>query len=321
MTLTREPFASKKSKATTSFEYSPIIVHTGSIHRASELSAFDCLRIIIIRDGSAFLRGDFGEEIASVGDIVIFGSNVRCKTVPEGHLTSTVIFIDPDYIVDQVFWQYAHVLNDHLDAKEFFAMLYSEPAQVLKVGEEKVDLLMPWLDEMTALSARGSICEHFLRMQALWFLVADAITPHIRVSTAPLNAAQRAQTRPTLPRDRSFTPIREEALIVRGALKEDLARDWKLPEMAAMVHLSTKQLTRVFSSAFGKTPRAYLTMLRVEEMARILRETNTSVAEAGRKVGWNSRSRATEAFRECTGRTPQNYPATGRISGSSGSRV
>lgn len=81
-----------------------------------------------------------------------------------------------------------------------------------------------------------------------------------------------------------------------------------------MVHLSTKQLTRVFSSAFGKTPRAYLTMLRVEEMARILRETNTSVAEAGRKVGWNSRSRATEAFRECTGRTPQNYPATGRIS-------
>lgn len=193
MTLTREPFASKKSKATTSFEYSPIIVHTGSIHRASELSAFDCLRIIIIRDGSAFLRGDFGEEIASVGDIVIFGSNVRCKTVPEGHLTSTVIFIDPDYIVDQVFWQYAHVLNDHLDAKEFFAMLYSEPAQVLKVGEEKVDLLMPWLDEMTALSARGSICEHFLRMQALWFLVADAITPtHPGLDSASERCAARA---------------------------------------------------------------------------------------------------------------------------------
>lgn len=313
MTLTRDSLLDEKPR--TSLAYSPIVVRTGSIQRTSRPSAFDCIRIIVIRDGSAFLQDDFGKKIVTVGHVVILGANVRCTTVPEGHVTSTVIFIDPDYIADQVFWQYAHVLHDLLDAKDFLSMLYSEPAQVLKIGEGQVGRLMPWLDEMATLSVASGVRDHFLRMQALWFSVADAITPHIRVSTTLPGVLQRTQTRPTLPRDRRFTPIREEAITVRNALGEDLARDWKLSEMAAIVHLSTKQLTRVFSSAFGKTPQAYLTMLRVEEMARLLRETEASVAELGRRVGWKSRSRATEAFRECTGQTPQQYRETGRTPG------
>lgn len=41
-----------------------------------------------------------------------------------------------------------------------------------------------------------------------------------------------------------------------------------------MVHLSDKQPSRVIADAYGKTPLAYLTMLRAEEMARKLRETD-----------------------------------------------
>ncbi|MCT1833300.1 AraC family transcriptional regulator [Kocuria palustris] len=307
MTIIGDDVRTEMRGSNSEAEYSPIVVRTGSIHRASEPAAFDCVRIIVVRDGSAFLHGDFGKEPVSVGHIAVLGADVRCTMEPEGHITSTVIFVDPDYIADQVFWQYAHALHDRLDAKEFFAALYSEPAQVLKIGEERVGLLMPWLDEMASLSTKRELPECFLRMQALWFSVADAITPHIRVSKTISNAAQQPQSRPTLPRSRRFEPMREEALMLRRALKEDLARPWKLSDMAAMVHLSTKQLTRVFSTAFGKTPQAYLTILRVEEMARLLRETDVSVADAGRMVGWRSRSRATEAFHECTGHPPKQY--------------
>lgn len=110
--------------------------------------------------------------------------------------------------------------------------------------------------------------------------------------------------------------MRDEALAVRAALQDDLTKEWKLSEMAAMVHLSTKQLSRVFSAAFGKTPQAYLTISRVEEMARLLRKTNATIAETGRKVGWRSRSRAIEAFRECTGHTPQQYRRTRMVADS-----
>ncbi|WP_415142119.1 helix-turn-helix domain-containing protein [Nocardioides sp.] len=78
---------------------------------------------------------------------------------------------------------------------------------------------------------------------------------------------------------------------------------------AAQVHLSQKQLSRVFVDAYGKTPLAYLTMLRVERMARLLRDGEVSIAAAGIAVGWASRSRAAEAFRQCVGVTPQQYRA------------
>jgi AraC-like DNA-binding protein len=46
-------------------------------------------------------------------------------------------------------------------------------------------------------------------------------------------------------------------------------------------------------------------------MARLLRETDLSIAASGRAVGWESRSRAAEAFRECVGVTPHRYRTCG----------
>jgi AraC-like DNA-binding protein len=67
--------------------------------------------------------------------------------------------------------------------------------------------------------------------------------------------------------------------------------------------------TNRFTDAYGKTPLAYLTMLRVEEMARLLRETGLTVEQAGRQIGWSSRNRATDAFKQATGLTPSRYRA------------
>lgn len=83
--------------------------------------------------------------------------------------------------------------------------------------------------------------------------------------------------------------------------------NWTLDVLAARVHLSAKQLSRVFTDTYGKTPLAYLTMLRVEEMAHLLRETGLTIDAAARKVGWASRSRANDAFQECVGMTPSDY--------------
>lgn len=90
-------------------------------------------------------------------------------------------------------------------------------------------------------------------------------------------------------------------------LSDAIAELWTLDDLAGMVYLSTKQLSRVFTDAYGKTPLAYLTMLRVEEMARLIRETDLTIEQAGRQVGWRSRNRATDAFRQATGMTPSSY--------------
>ncbi|KAB1641481.1 helix-turn-helix domain-containing protein [Gulosibacter chungangensis] len=277
------------------------------MHRPVGPVTYDCVKVIVVRDGSALLFSEFGQRIVTVGDIVVLGANVLCGSEPEGHITTTTIYLDTDFVIDQVFWQNAWLLRDRLDAQRFTKALYSEPAQVLRLGEDRTGMLMPWLDELVARSIDGGFAHHFHRMQALWFAIADVVSPFLKVTPIRQSRSQRAHARPTLPRCRRFAPARDEAHQTRATLASDIAMNWTLDVLSARVHLSPKQLSRVFTETYGKTPLAYLTMLRVEEMAHLLRETDLTIDAAARRVGWASRSRANEAFQECVGMTPSEY--------------
>lgn len=277
------------------------------MHRPIGPIAYDCVKVIIVRDGSALLFSEFGQRIVTAGDVVVLGANVLCGSEPEGHITATTIYLDTDYVIDQVFWQHAWLLHDRLDAQRFTKALYSEPSQVLRLGEDRTGMLMPWLDELVARSIDGGFAHHFHRMQALWFAIADVVTPFVKVTPIRQRRTQRAHSRPTLPRCRNFAPARDEAHQTRATLASDIATNWTLDVLSARVHLSPKQLSRVFTEAYGKTPLAYLTMLRVEEMAHLLCETHLTIDASARRVGWASRSRANEAFQECVGMTPSDY--------------
>lgn len=277
------------------------------MHRPIGPIAYDCVKVIIVRDGSALLFSEFGQRIVTAGDVVVLGANVLCGSEPEGHITATTIYLDTDYVIDQVFWQHAWLLHDRLDAQRFTKALYSEPSQVLRLGEDRTGMLMPWLDELVARSIDGGFAHHFHRMQALWFAIADVVTPFVKVTPIRQSRTQRAHSRPTLPRCRNFAPARDEAHQTRATLASDIATNWTLDVLSARVHLSPKQLSRVFTEAYGKTPLAYLTMLRVEEMAHLLCETHLTIDASARRVGWARRSRANEAFQECVGMTPSDY--------------
>lgn len=289
-----------------SVEYQVLLARTQTVHRPIGPLAFDCVKVIVVRDGSAILFSEFGQKPVTVGDVVMLGPNVLCGSEPEGHITVTTIYADTDYLIDQAFWQYARVLHDRLDAPTFVKETFTEPAQIIRLGVDHVGLLMPWLDELVALSLDDEN-EQFHRMQALWSSVIDRIAPHINVTDHRVSPSQRAHTRPVHPRVRRFAPVRSEAITVREAIESAIAEPWTLERLAGMVHLSTKQLSRIFTRAYGKTPRALLTMLRVEELARLLRETDLTIEQAGRQVGWHSRNRATHAFKQATGITPSGY--------------
>ena len=142
---------------------------------------------------------------------------------------------------------------------------------------------MPWLDEMVRLSIDGNPVRHYLRMQALWFQIAYVIAPYIKVSPLRLTPSQRAHIRPTLPRDRRFAPLRAEVRHVAQLLRERPEQRWSLDDLAAEVHLSPSRLSSVFIEAYGKTPLAFLTMIRAEHLAKYLRETDLTVTAA--KIG------------------------------------
>ncbi|WP_294179629.1 helix-turn-helix transcriptional regulator [uncultured Schumannella sp.] len=273
--------------------------------------AYDCVKVVVVRDGSAFLFSEFGRLPVKTGDVIILGANVLAGSEPEGHITVTTIYLDTDYVLDQVRWQYAGFLDDRLDAQEFAETIYTEPAQILRLGEARAGMLMPWLDELVALSVEGDFVRHYYRMQALWFQIMYVIAPFVRVSPVRVSSSQRAHIRPTLPRDRRFAPLRVEVRRAAALLREYPAQRWTLEDLAAEVHLSPSRLSSVFVEAYGKSPLAFLTMIRADYLAKLLRETDLTVTAAMQRVGWRSRSHGTRLFRKYVGVTPGHYRTMG----------
>src|SRR5690625_4211732 len=56
--------------------------------------AYDCVKVIVVRDGSAILLSEFGQQPVKSGDVILLGSNVLCGSEPEGHVTATTVYLD-----------------------------------------------------------------------------------------------------------------------------------------------------------------------------------------------------------------------------------
>lgn len=104
----------------------PLVERTRTLHRPGGLVAYDCVKLIVMRDGSAIVFSEFGKQDVKVGDVIRLGANVLCGSESEGHITAT--YADSDYVLDQVFWQYAALLGDRLATQAFADELYTEPA-------------------------------------------------------------------------------------------------------------------------------------------------------------------------------------------------
>ena len=163
-------------------DYQPILARTRTVHRPIGPVAYDCIEVIVIRSGSAILFSEFGQKPVNVGDVVLLGANTLYGSDPEGHITVTTIYLDTDYVIDQVFWQHAGLLQNRLDAQGFAETVYSEPAQILRLGEDRAGMLMPWLDELVERSIDGGFSRNFYRMQAVRFSIAHVIAPFVKVS-------------------------------------------------------------------------------------------------------------------------------------------
>jgi hypothetical protein len=64
--------------------------------------------------------------------------------------------------------------------QQFAATIYPEPAQLLRLGEDRAGMLMPWLDEPVALTIDGPAIQRLYRNQALQFAVLDVLFPFIK---------------------------------------------------------------------------------------------------------------------------------------------
>ncbi|WP_067531372.1 AraC family transcriptional regulator [Nocardia crassostreae] len=84
-------------------------------------------------------------------------------------------------------------------------------------------------------------------------------------------------------------------------------RAWTVPELGDLAGVSRATLARRFTATVGEPPLSYLTRWRMLTAARLLRETDTSLAAVARKVGYQSEFAFAKAFKREYGSAPGQY--------------
>jgi AraC family L-rhamnose operon transcriptional activator RhaR len=85
------------------------------------------------------------------------------------------------------------------------------------------------------------------------------------------------------------------------------AHRWTLNELADELHLAPRYLIRLFKSATGLPPMAYLAQHRVERAATLLLHTDQPITQVGQAVGWADQNYFARRFKAHYGLTASSY--------------
>ncbi|WP_411506730.1 helix-turn-helix domain-containing protein [Brucella anthropi] len=92
---------------------------------------------------------------------------------------------------------------------------------------------------------------------------------------------------------------------IEAYLKENFQGQISVPDMAALLGISSGHFTTCFKASFGLTPHQYVIKLRLDEAEACLRDTQIPIGEIAARLGFSSQSHLTTAFRKYRGLTPK----------------
>ncbi len=90
-------------------------------------------------------------------------------------------------------------------------------------------------------------------------------------------------------------------------MKEHYMEDIDLGRLSSDMGFTSAYMTKLFNRYVGETPLKYLTSLRIQEAARLLKETSLSIAEVGEQVGYPDQFHFSKTFRKLTTKNPSAY--------------
>jgi AraC-like DNA-binding protein/quercetin dioxygenase-like cupin family protein len=93
-------------------------------------------------------------------------------------------------------------------------------------------------------------------------------------------------------------------------LRENLAREWGVEQLAAAVNLSRSQLTRLYLEHLGISPARRLRDLRIARATELLQTTTLSIKEIAHLCGFAAVEHFSRTYRKATGRRPTHSRST-----------
>ena len=90
-------------------------------------------------------------------------------------------------------------------------------------------------------------------------------------------------------------------------IQQNLDKDLRLAELAALVYMSPYHFARLFKCSTGVPPHRFVVRQRIARASAFLATPQLSIARISRMVGFRTPSHFTTVFRRVTGSTPRGY--------------
>ncbi len=90
-------------------------------------------------------------------------------------------------------------------------------------------------------------------------------------------------------------------------VRDDVGHPWRVPELAAVAGVSSKQLERLTRRTLGISPQRLVQRLRLEHAVELITTTDATLGEVGAECGFYDQSSFTKQFRSVLGLTPGAY--------------
>ncbi len=111
--------------------------------------------------------------------------------------------------------------------------------------------------------------------------------------------------------DNRLTEYHSEQIETVRAIHEQLIshmeQRFTIESLSKQFLMNPTTLKTIFKSVYGTSIAAHMKEHRMEQAAKLLRETGLSIADIAGRVGYDSQSRFTAAFKEYSGKLPKDY--------------
>ena len=107
--------------------------------------------------------------------------------------------------------------------------------------------------------------------------------------------------------NKTFDPLVEN---IKGFIRENMAYDFTMEELAGAFGYTPKYLGRVFKLRTGQSVKEYCNRERVTRAKSLLTGTDLEIEDIALQVGFNSVNYFDRVFRKITGFAPQSYRST-----------
>lgn len=276
-------FVTRTSTHAETFPTAETLVHTAHSHHDSDLEAHghEFAEIVLVRAGSArHLTQNTAVELTA-GSVLTLGPGSWHSYANDTALTLSLLFVS-----NALLREHLPTTTDDDALKEIRTPGHVTSRRLTASGFSALSRLADAADAEKPGSTFGQL--------AYFYRVLDQLE----------DSVEKTQDVSTL-----VAPIGPSDAIADAMrlMRESLDTEWTVAALASAVALSPSHLTRLFNRDVGGSPMAHLNRMRAERMAAILRTGGTSVAAAGRAVGWLDAAYATRRFSAHHGLAPTSY--------------